>query len=285
MKIKKVSKNHKQYPPYLLQIASVPKELYYIGEPLEQYLPAVTIVGSRKISPYGQDITYKIAFELARLGITIVSGLALGVDGVAHQAAVDARGRCIAVLAGGLDSIHPATNRNLAIELLKKGGTIVSEYPVGTPPLKQNFIARNRIVAALSDITLVTESAEYGGSLVTARFALEHNKLVAAVPGNITSEMSVGTNNLIKAGASPVTSAQDVLDLLGVQSAAQKTQEIFGDSEEEQIIIDIMKEGITELDQIQTRSGLDPSIFSQAITMLEISAKIRPLGAAHWTLS
>lgn len=284
MKINKVVKNHKQYPAYLREISSVPKQLYYLGEPIEHYLPSVTIVGSRKLSMYGKEVTHQLAYDLARSGVTIVSGLALGADGVAHQAALDAGGRTIAVLACGLDQIYPATHRNLAIEILKKGGTICSEYEAGTPALKQHFIARNRIVSALSDMVIITESAESGGSLSTANFALEQNKLVGAVPGNITSVQSVGTNNLIKAGAHLITDASDVLNLLGIQADEKARVEVFGDTKEEQIIIDIMKEGVTDFDQIQSKSNLDPAIFSQTITMLEISSKIRPLGANHWTL-
>jgi DNA processing protein len=285
MKINKVVKKHKHYPSYLLKITSVPKQLYTIGEPLEAYLPAVSIVGSRKITRYGEEVTYKLAYDLAKQGITIVSGLALGVDGVAHKGALDAGGRTVAVLAGGLDEITPASHRNLAIEILRKHGTIISEYEPGTPSFKQNFIARNRIVSALSDMVIITESAEAGGSLKTASFALEQGKLVGAVPGNITSSQSIGTNNLIRSGAVPITSAKDVLDALGLQASEKAREEVFGDTKEEQAIIDIMKQGITELDQIQLKCDLEPALFSQTITMLEISGKIRPLGAAHWTLS
>lgn len=284
MKINKVSQQHKQFPVYLREISSIPKELFYLGAPLTDYLPAVTIVGSRKITSYGKTVAYQLAYDLAKQGITIISGLALGIDGIAHQGALDASGRTAAVLASGLDEITPHSHRNLAIEILKKGGTIVSEYPVGTPALKQNFIARNRLVSALSDMIIIVESAETGGSLVTARFALEQNKLVAAVPGNITSSQSIGTNNLLKSGAVLITSAQDVLDALGLQLPKRDKEEVFGDTSEEQCIIDIMKEGITDLDHIQGASQLEPALFSQTITMLEISGKIRPLGANHWTL-
>ncbi len=284
MKINKVVKKHKQYPPYLLEITSIPKQIYYIGEPPENYLPAVSIVGSRKITPYGKEVTYRLAYDLAKQGVAIISGLALGVDGMAHQGALDAGGRTIAVLAGGLDEVTPASHRNLAIQILRKHGTILSEYAAGTPSLKQNFIARNRIISALSDMVIITESAESGGSLKTASFALEQNKLVGAIPGNVTSSQSIGTNNLIKSGAVPITSVQDVLDALGVQSKQKAREEVFGDTKEEQVILSIMKEGITELNQIQQSSKLDPVTFSQTFTMLEISGKIRPLGAAHWTL-
>jgi len=284
MKINKVVKKHKQYPPYLLEITSIPKQIYYIGEPPENYLPAVSIVGSRKITPYGKEVTYRLAYDLAKQGVAIISGLALGVDGMAHQGALDAGGRTIAVLAGALDEVTPASHRNLAIQILRKHGTILSEYAAGTPSLKQNFIARNRIISALSDMVIITESAESGGSLKTASFALEQNKLVGAIPGNVTSSQSIGTNNLIKSGAVPITSVQDVLDALGVQSKQKAREEVFGDTKEEQVILSIMKEGITELNQIQQSSKLDPVTFSQTFTMLEISGKIRPLGAAHWTL-
>lgn len=285
MKINKVSKQHKHFPAYLKEISSIPRQLFYLGEPLETYLPAVTIVGSRKLTAYGKEVTYKLSYDLARQGVTIISGLALGADGIAHQAALKAGGKTIAVLACGLDSIYPATHRNLAIEILKNRGTIVSEYEIGTPALKQNFIARNRIVSALSDLTIITEATEGSGSLITARFALEQNKVVGAVPGNITSETSKGTNNLLKSGAHVITEAQDVLNLLGIQANEKAREEIFGDSHEEQLIIDIMKQGVTELDEIQQQSKLEPALFSQTITMLEISGKIRPLGAAHWTLA
>lgn len=284
MKINKITKQHKHFPAYLREISSVPKQLFYLGEPLEDYLPAATIVGSRKLSAYGRGVTYQLAYELAKQGVTIISGLALGADGVAHQAAIDAGGRTIAVLACGLDEMYPASHRNLAIDILRKHGTIVSEYPEKTPSLKQHFIARNRIVSALSDMVIVTEAAEASGSLVTANFALEQNKLVGAVPGNITSSLSVGTNNLLKSGAQLITSAQDVLNALGLQASKRTREEVFGDTKEEQTIIDIMKEGVTELDQIQLKSELDPAVFGQTITMLEISGKIRPLGAAHWTI-
>lgn len=284
MNINKVLKNHKQYPPYLLEISAPPKQLFYIGESITDYLPAVTIVGSRKLTSYGKDVTYRLAYDLAKQGITIISGLALGADGVAHQGAIEAGGRTIAVLANGLDQITPRSHRNLAIDLLKKGGTIVSEYEPGMPALKQNFVARNRIISALSEMTIITESAEAGGSLRTASFAVEQNKMVGAIPGNITSSQSIGTNNLIKSGATPITCAQDVLNALGIASEQKAREDVFGDSKEEQLIIDLMKDGITELDELQQKSQLDPSIFSQTITMLELSSKIRPLGAAHWTL-
>ncbi len=268
-----------------MEIAHPPKQLFALGDPLDDYTPAVTIVGSRKLSNYGKEVTYRLAYDLAQAGITVVSGLALGADGIAHQAALDARGRTIAILAGGLDSIHPRSHRNLAINILKQKGTILSEYPEGTAPLKQNFVARNRLVAGISDIVIITEATEASGSLITARFAIEQNKTICAVPGPINSPGSIGTNNLLKSGAHVATEAQDVLNLLGIESEVKARQEVFGDTKEEQIIIDLMKSGVSALEELQQKSNLGPAIFSQTITMLEISSKIRPLGAAHWTLS
>lgn len=241
MKINNIAKNHKQYPSYFNEIAHPHKQLFILGTDISDYLPAVTIVGSRKLTPYGREVTYRLAYDLAKAGVTIVSGLALGADGIVHQATLDARGRTIAVLAGGLDSIHPASHRNLAIEILKRGGSLISEYPEGTPPLKQNFVARNRLVAALSDVVLITEAAEASGSLITARFGIEQNKTVAAVPGPITSGQSVGTNNLIKSGAVPVTEAEDILHILGIQAEKRNKTEVFGDTAEEQKVIDLIK--------------------------------------------
>ena len=285
MKINKVTKNHKRYPAYLREISSVPRQLFYLGKPPEDYLPAVAVVGTRKLTLYGKEVTYKLAYDLAKQGVTIISGLALGADGVAHRGALDAGGRTIAVLAGGLDSINPPSHRNLAIQILKNQGTILSEYPSGTASLKQNFIARNRIISGMSDMVVITESAESGGSLATAAFALEQNKQVGATPGNITSGQSIGTNNLIKSGSLVITGADDVLNALGLQAEEKVRLETFGDTKEEQTIIDLMRGGITELDQLQIKSSLEPATFNQTITMLEISGKIRPLGAAHWTLT
>ena len=284
MKINKVTKQHKRYPHYLLEIASPPKQLYVLGEGLNEYLPAVTIVGSRKPSLYGQEVAYRLAFELAQAGITIVSGLALGTDGIVHQAALDAGGKTIAVLACGLDVLYPAKHRNLAIDILKKGSAILSEYETGMPALKQNFIARNRIVAGLSDMIIITEAADASGSLVTANFGLEQNKLIGAVPGNITNPLSFGPNQLIKSGAHVITGAEDVLQTIGFDQNISVATEVFGDTKEEQMIIDILKLGITDLEHLQAKSMLEPAIFSQTLTMLEISGKIRPLGAGHWTL-
>ncbi len=285
MKIKKLTLTS-GLPDSLRNIPSPPKNLYIAG-PLEdlQALPAIAVVGSRKVTPYGRAVTEKLACELAEKGIVIISGLALGVDGIAHQAAVDAGGRTIAVMPAGLDQIYPRSHVHLARQILDKGGALVSEYPEGMPPLRENFIARNRLVSGLADGVLITEAAEKSGTLHTAAFALDQGKTVMAVPGNITSQLSEGTNNLIKAGAAIVTNAGDILDLLGLKSDSAKKLRPNGRNEAEAKLLEMLATGISDAAELLAVTGLKPSEFNQTLTMLEISGTIRPLGAGHWALS
>ncbi len=284
MKINKVTQKDKLFPKPLKHIPSPPKQLFVLGdlEPLK-HTKVVGIVGSRAVTPYGQQVTSRLAGELAQRGVAIVSGLALGVDAYAHKAAVEADGYTVAVLGNGLDTIQPTSNRNLALQLLKQGGAIISEYTEGTPALKQNFIARNRLVSGLCDGLLITEATERSGSLHTANFALEQGKVVMAVPGNITSGNSAGTNNLIKTGAVPVTCVQDVLAALDLESETTNVS-VMGANAEEAIILELMKRGTTDINELQQGSELPPELFSQTMTMLEITGKVRPLGSAHWGL-
>ncbi|QQS20433.1 DNA-protecting protein DprA [Candidatus Saccharibacteria bacterium] len=219
-------------PTFCATFRRPPKELYYIGCEPDEWLsrPRVAIVGSRGITPYGKIVTSQLAGDLAAKGISIVSGLALGVDATAHEAALKTGGLHIAVLANGLDKIYPASNTQLARQILETGGVIISEYPEGMPSLKQNFVARNRIVAGLSNALLITEAAEKSGTLHTARFAMEQGRDVLVVPGNITSPNSVGCNNLIKSGAIPVSSVDDVLFALGTKNLITTTYIHKGDT-------------------------------------------------------
>lgn len=259
--------------------------LYVLSDNLDDLLarPRVAIVGSRKITPYGKQVTAQIAGELARQGIVIVSGLAYGVDAAAHRAALAAGGLTIAVLPSSLQEIYPAAHRGLAQQIVRGGGALLSEYQPGTPTMKHNFIGRNRIVSGMSDALLITEAAINSGTMHTARFALEQGKDVLAVPGNITSPTSAGTNNLIKSGAMPATCAQDVLDVLGFKPAAS-TLVAKGSNDTEQCILDLLRENITDGHELQLRSNLPANQFSQALTMMEITGKVRAAGANHWTL-
>lgn len=274
-----------QIPSRLLRLAQPPAQLYVDGE-LAPLLgrPCVGIVGSRKVSAYGRAVTERFARELAAQGIVIVSGLALGVDSIAHQAALDAGGLTIAVLPSSVNEVYPSSHRVLAKQIVNREGALVSEYVDGTPAFKENFIARNRIIAGLSNALVVTEAALKSGSLHTARFALEQGKDVLAVPGPITSETSVGTNNLIKAGATPITEVADIFYAMKLQPTALQKPRVRGDTPEEQIILDLITGGLNDGVALAVQSELDARIFNQSLTMLEIAGKIRSGGANTWTL-
>jgi DNA processing protein len=286
MQINKLTPTDPDFPAALLPIASVPSQLFHRGADLTELLklPRVAIVGSRNVSPYGRQTTLQLATQLAEQGIVIISGLALGVDALAHQAAIEAHGLTIAVLPGSVERFYPATNARLGTAILEAGGAVVSEYPAGTYVYKQNFIARNRLIAGLAQVVVITEAAEKSGSLHTARFALEQGKDVLAVPGNITSPGSVGTNNLIKTGAHPVTSYKDVLYALGLKEHRLATVEVRGRNQHEQRLLDLLLQGVNDGDILLQRSELTISEFNQCLTMLEMSGKIRSLGANQWSL-
>lgn len=284
-KITTITIDDSKYPHDLRALSNPPQLLHTSGTPLDEWLslPKVGIVGSRKVTSYGRSVTEMFARELARQGIVIISGLALGVDSIAHQAALDASGRTIAVLPGPLETIYPRSHDQLGKLLANKGGSLISEYPAGTPAMKHNFIERNRIVAALSDILLITEAAEKSGSLHTAQFAHELGRPVAAVPGLITNTSSAGCNQLLKTGAYVVTKPEDILDLLGITPGTQKII-IVGDTPEEQALLDLLAQGITSTDELQIRSQLPVQLFNQTITMLEITGKIHSTSANQWSL-
>jgi DNA processing protein len=287
MNIKKLMVSGPDFPEVLKQIPASPKVLYHAGAPLKDLLkrPRVAIVGSRGVSAYGRQATAKIAGQLAEQGIVIISGLALGVDCIAHKAALEADGLAIAVLPGPLDRIVPSTNRWLAEAILAKGGALVSEYASGEQPYKQNFIARNRLMSGLAQAVLITEATEKSGSLHTANFALQQGRDVLAVPGNIFSQGSVGTNNLIKSGATPITSYLDVLHALGFKAHKTHINEIKGRNGHEQTVLDLLIQGSSNGDELLEQSNLSASEFNQVMTMLEIGGRIRPLGANQWGLS
>ncbi len=265
-------------------IANMPKRLWFLGDLPQTRQTTVAIVGTRKPTPYGREVTYNLSYELAKRGVVIVSGLALGVDGITHQAALDAGGTTIAILPSSLDRIHPRTHQRLADRIIKHGGALMSEYEPGTPTNIWNFIERNRIVTALSNALLITEAATKSGTLSTANFALEQGKPVMVVPGNITSPMSAGCNNLLKVGATPVTGITDVLHELGLEDNSKQAALPFASTPEENTIIKLLSDGVNDGDTLHEKSGLSAATFSQTMTMLEIEGKIRPLGANNWAL-
>jgi len=273
-------------PELLQRLPQPPEQLHVLGENLEELLkrPRIAIIGTRKLTPYGRGVTQDIASKLAAKGVVIISGLALGADSAAHQACIDAGGQTIAVLASGLQQIYPSTNVNLARQVVKTGGVIMSENEASYKPHPYDFLKRNRIVAALSDGVLVTEAAARSGTLNTASHALEMGIPVFAVPGNITSPLSEGCNNLIKAGAIPVTSVEDIFNALKWKDSAAKAKKIHGSTPEEQLIIDLLHSGISDGSELLTKSELEASRFNQSLTMLEITGLVRPIGANHWSL-
>lgn len=284
-KINTISPNHKLYQQRLNKLADVPKKLYYKGNLNALDLPAVAIVGTRKPSTYGINVTQKFARELANRRVAVVSGLALGVDILAHKAVIEAGGVAIAVLPSGLDNIYPFRHRQIANKILESKGILLSEHPEGTPPLKYRFIQRNRIVAALSDGLLVTEASKKSGTLHTASFALDMGISVMAVPGAITNPFAQGTNSLIKTGATLVDDIDDILFAIGFKEESKNEQLSFiADTYAEQVIFDLLKNGITNGEELAIKSGLSASEFSQTLTMMEITGKVYSLGQNHWTL-
>jgi DNA processing protein len=284
--INKLTLNAPDYPEILRNIPSPPRQLYHTGAPLEELLkrPCVAIVGTRKVSAYGREVTLKLARELAEQGIVIISGLALGVDALAHQATLDAGGLAIAVLPSPIEQIVPTTNRRLAQRILEQGGALVSEYDADALILPQNFIARNRIVSGLAKAVLITEASDQSGTKHTVTFANEQGKTIMAVPGDITRPGSVGVNSFIKSGASLITSYIDVLHTLNLADHSTVAREIRGRNDHEQSILDLLLQGVKDGDSLLEHSGLTAVEFNQTLTMLEISSKIRPLGANQWAI-
>lgn len=281
--VKKLTLKNNDFPDILNDIPQPPNQLHVMGD-LSSLMtrPRVAIVGSRKVTAYGRQVTERLSRELAERGVVIVSGLALGVDAIAHQACIHAGGQTIAVLPTSLDEIYPAIHRQLAENILRHKGVLISEYPSGTPSLKKNFIERNRLVSGISDGVLITEAAIKSGTLHTANFALEQGKTVMAVPGNITNPGSEGTNNLLKTGAVLVTELEDILSALQFEIDGQQRQLPLGANEAEQLILELMAAGTTDSAVLLAESNLKPREFNQTLTMLEITGKIRPLGMGQW---
>ncbi len=281
-----IAAKHALFPNRLNRLHQPPERIFMMGEGLNKLMqrPRLAVVGARRATPYGRSVTLQFVHQIAAAGVVIVSGLAFGIDGVAHQAALEVGGDTIAVLAGGLDRIYPTANIRLANTMLRGGGVLLSEYPAGTPSYKHNFVARNRIIACLSDAVLITEAALKSGSLHTAGFARDLGIPVMVIPGPITSDLSVGTNNLITQGAIPVMSADDVLYTMGLMTPGGAQAKLFADSPEEMTILQLLKQGISDGAELLRQSGLDTAQFNQTLTMLEVTGRVRPLGANYWQL-
>lgn len=280
MQISKVTIKNSKYPDTLRDIDFAPKELFIIGGIGDE--PKVAIVGSRIPTAYGKQVTYDFAYELARAGVTVVSGLATGIDTEAHRGAIDGGGRTIAVQARGLDGVYPTSNRSLALKILETGGALVSEYPEKTLPMPWQFPERNRIISGLSLGVVVTEADVDSGSLITADYAKKQDRILMAVPGNITSRMSSGPNNLIRDVAVPVISTSDILAAVGLGSNLLASTQIRPASGIEAKVLEAMASGHTKGQSLIDATGMEAGHFAQVISLMEITGKVRNLGAGTW---
>ncbi len=275
------------YPPLLKNIAQPPPVLYVRGEitPADEW--AVAVVGTRHASAYGKEVARRLAWGLAENGVTVVSGLALGIDGIAHRAALDAGGRTLAVLGCGLDTIYPSAHRELA-ERIACSGALISDYPLGTKPEANNFPPRNRIISGLSLGTLVVEAAPDSGALITLRFALEQGRETFAVPGNIYNRASMGTNALIQRGeAKLVTSVQDILEELNLTMAAQQSEvrEVVPETPTERALLAYVGTEPIHLDELVRSSGLPTATVSSTLCMMELKGMVRRVDNMSYVLA
>lgn len=271
-------------PALLKEIYDPPVALYVRGE-LRQGALCVAVVGSRQATPYGRTATQALVRPLAARGLTIVSGLAYGIDAEAHRAALAVHGRTVAVLGSGMDdaSLYPRAHRDLANEIVTAGGAILSEYPPGTPARPEYFPQRNRIIAGLSRAVIVAEAARDSGALITARAALSENREVFAVPGPITSPLSEGVNHLLKEGAAPAISAEDIVEALALEDALPVPAPLSPPSEptSARILSSLSREPRT-IDTICAVTKLPAQDVSAAVSILELDGVIRDVGGKHY---
>jgi len=267
------------YPQRLKEIDQPPPVLYLHGELIPEDSWAVAIVGTRRVTPYGRQVTEEIASHLAANGITVISGLARGVDSIAHQAALKAGGRTLAVLGSGVDRIYPPENRALAEQMLEHGA-VVSDYAPGTPPDSINFPPRNRIISGLSMAVIVVEAGTTSGALITAEFAAEQGRDIFAVPGNIFAPQSKGTNKLIQQGAHPLLSASDILQALNLLHISQQktARKILPSDDVEAKLLEAMGEEPLHIDEIRNQTNLPVEKVSATLVMMELKGMVRQVG-------
>jgi len=282
-----LTRDDENYPELLKQIYDPPFCLFVRGN-LDMIKFPIAVVGTRKFTNYGQQITEEIVSQLAQQGITIISGLALGIDSIAHNATIEAGGKTIAVLGTGINKkhIYPAAHYQLSEKIIASGGALISEYPPGALPSKYSFPRRNRIIAGLSVGTLVIEAPEESGSLITAQYALDNNREVFAIPQNITSINSTGVNNLLKNGAHLITQAEDILEVLNLEKIKEfiDNQEIIPDSPTEAKILEILTKEPIHVDVITKKTQLDSSTVNATLALMEMKGKVRNLGGMNYIL-
>lgn len=275
------------YPQLLREIDDPPPVLYVRGSIVEADSFAVAAVGTRHASTYGKELARQLATGLVQNGVTVVSGLALGIDGIAHRAALDAGGRTIAVLACGLDQVYPARHRGLA-EQIAHHGALVSDYPLGTKPEARNFPPRNRIISGLSLGTVVIEAGERSGALITLRYALEQGRETFAVPGSVHSASSQGTNQALKRGeAKLVTCTEDILEELHLTMAPQQqeTRRIVPATPAEKDLLAHLGREPLHVDELVRRTGLPTATVSSSLAMMELRGMVRRVDNTCYVLA
>jgi len=273
------------YPARLKEIYDYPPLIYIRGDIVAEDEWCLTVVGARRPTVYGRQVTDELVTELVRNKITIVSGLAKGIDSVAHSAALEAGGRTIAVTGGGVDTIYPAENAGLARRIIKQGA-LVSEYRPGTKPRPENFPRRNRIMSGISLGVLVIEAGKSSGALITAHLALEQNREVMAVPGSILSPASLGTNQLIKEGARLVRNANDILEELNLTAVAEQLEmkEIIPSSDTEALLMKNLGAEPIHIDEICRTSDMPMAVVSSTLAMMELKGMVKQIGIMNYTL-
>jgi DNA processing protein len=276
--------NDPRYPSRLKEIYDPPPVLYVRGQLLLEDERSVAVVGTRRATVYGREATQAIVGDLARNGVTIVSGLARGIDGVAHRTTLETGGRTIAVLASGLDIIYPREHTGLAQEIAQQGA-LVSEYPLGVRPDARNFPRRNRIMSGITLGTLVAEAGEVSGALWTVRHALEQDREVFCIPGSIFSPASRGTNLLIQEGAKLVTSYSDILEELNLSAVAHQMGMAVAPeptTDTESALLHKLSHEPTHVDELVHQTNLPISVISSALTMMELRGLVKHLGGMHY---
>lgn len=274
------------YPLLLRETSSPPLVLFVRGRLELLRSRSLTVVGTRAASHYGIEATHLVVEPLARRGVAIVSGLAFGIDAAAHESALVVKGPTLAVLGSGIDQITPVSHTALGRQILEAGGTIISEYPPGTAVQKHHFPQRNRILAGLTPATLVVEAGPTSGALITAKMAADEGREVFAVPGPIGRESSVGTNQLLKSGASPATSSDDLAEALGLDSPEIVTEngQIDVPTETEISLLRLLRQP-RHVDELVTISTLDASVVNATLSILELRGLVRHLGGMHYVRS
>lgn len=285
--IKTISIKDKEYPESLEKIKNPPKVLYYRGSLPRAEARGFAIVGTRRYSPYGKQVALSVAGDLAESGITIVSGLAPGIDTFCHEAALERKGKTIAVLGTGIDeeSIYPKSNLRLAKKIIETGGCLISEYPPGTRGTKFTFPKRNRIISGLSIGVLVIEAKEMSGALITANYAFSQGREVFAIPGLIHSLNSRGCHALIKKGAKLVDNVNDILEKLSLPYLTSDIKQKNGETKEEDLILEALSGESLYIDKIIEQTSLPASAISSTLAILEIKKRVRNLGGGIYALA